>query len=128
VGTPVRAAGQGRVRFVGNQGGYGKVIELEHGSGVVTVYGHLSRFASNLRRGQLVELAQVIGYVGKTGLATGPHLHYEYRVRGVHKNPQTVALPDAEPIPEAEREAFFLATASMVNTLDLPAGPALVAR
>jgi murein DD-endopeptidase MepM/ murein hydrolase activator NlpD len=128
VGTPVRAAGQGRVRFVGNQGGYGKVIELEHGSGVVTVYGHLSRFASNLRRGQHVELAQVIGYVGKTGLATGPHLHYEYRVRGVHKNPPTVALPDAEPIPEAEREAFFLATASMVNTLDLPAGPALVAR
>ncbi len=128
VGTPVRAAGQGRVRFVGNQGGFGNVVELEHGSGVVTVYGHLSRFAPKLRRGQHVELAQVIGYVGKTGLATGPHLHYEYRVRGVHKNPQTVALPDAEPIPAAEREAFFLATASLVNTLDLPAGPALVAR
>jgi len=128
VGTPVRAAGEGRVRFVGNQGGFGNVIELEHGSGVVTVYGHLSRFASKLRRGQHVDLAQVIGYVGQTGLATGPHLHYEYRVRGVHKNPQTVPLPDAEPIPVAEREAFFLATASLVNTLDLPAGPALVAR
>ena len=127
-GTPVRAAGQGRVRFAGKQGGYGNVIELEHGSGVVTVYGHLSRFASKLRRGQQVELAQVIGFVGQTGLATGPHLHYEYRVRGVHKNPQTVPLPDAEPIPVAEREAFFLATASLVNTLDLPAGPALVAR
>jgi murein DD-endopeptidase MepM/ murein hydrolase activator NlpD len=128
VGTPVRAAGQGRVRFVGKQGGFGNVIELEHGSGVVTVYGHLSRFAPKLRRGQQVELAQVIGFVGQTGLATGPHLHYEYRVRGVHKNPQTVPLPDAEPIPVAEREAFFLATASLVNTLDLPAGPALVAR
>jgi murein DD-endopeptidase MepM/ murein hydrolase activator NlpD len=128
VGTPVRAAGEGRVRFVGRQGGYGNVIELEHGSGVVTVYGHLSRFASKLKRGQRVELAQVIGYVGKTGLATGPHLHYEYRVRGVHKNPQTVPLPDAEPIPAGERDDFFIATASLVNMLDLPAGPALVAR
>ena len=128
VGTPVRAAGEGRVRFVGQQGGYGNVIELEHGSGVVTVYGHLSRFAPKLRRGQQVGLAQVIGYVGKTGLATGPHLHYEYRIRGVHKNPQTVPLPDAEPIPDAERERFLTATADLVNMLDLPVGPALVAR
>lgn len=127
-GTPVRAAGEGRVRFVGRQGGYGNVIELEHGSGVVTVYGHLSRFAPKLRRGQRVELAQVVGYVGSTGLATGPHLHYEYRVRGVHKNPQTVPLPDAEPIPGAERERFLTATADLVNTLDLPLGPILVAR
>ncbi len=127
-GTPVRAAGDGRVRFVGRQGGYGNVIELEHGSGVVTIYGHLSRFASKLHRGQRVDLAQVIGYVGMTGLATGPHLHYEYRVRGAHKNPQTVPLPDAEPIPAAERERFLTVTAGLVNTLDLPAGPALVAR
>jgi murein DD-endopeptidase MepM/ murein hydrolase activator NlpD len=127
-GTPVRAAGDGRVRFVGRQGGYGNVVELEHGSGVVTVYGHLSRFAPKLRRGQRVELAQVIGYVGSTGLATGPHLHYEYRVRGVHKNPQTVPLPDAEPIPAIERERFLTATADLVNIIDLPAGPALVAR
>lgn len=127
-GTPVRAAGEGRVRFVGRQGGYGNVIELEHGSGVVTVYGHLSRFAPKLHRGQRVELAQVVGYVGSTGLATGPHLHYEYRVRGVHKNPQTVPLPDAEPIPSAERERFLTATADLMNTLDLPLGPILVAR
>jgi murein DD-endopeptidase MepM/ murein hydrolase activator NlpD len=128
VGTPVRAAGEGRVRFVGRQGGYGNVIELEHGSGVITVYGHLSRFAKQLRRGQRVDLGKVIGFVGQTGLATGPHLHYEYRVRGVHKNPQTVPLPDAAPIPEAEREDFLVATAGLVNVLDLPAGPALVAR
>jgi len=127
-GTPVRAAGEGRVRLVGRQGGYGNVIELEHGSGVVTVYGHLSRFASKLRRGQRVELGQVIGYVGSTGLATGPHLHYEYRVRGVHKNPQTVTLPDAEPIPAAERDRFLTATADLVNIIDLPLGPVLVAR
>jgi murein DD-endopeptidase MepM/ murein hydrolase activator NlpD len=128
VGTPVRAAGDGRVRFAGRQGGYGNVIELEHGSGVVTVYGHLSRFASRLHRGQRVDLGQVIGYVGKTGLATGPHLHYEYRVRGVHKNPQTVALPDAEPIAAMERDRFLAATADLVNILDVPAGRMLVAR
>jgi len=128
VGTPVRAAGDGRVRFIGRQGGYGNVIELEHGSGVVTVYGHLSRFASRLHRGQRVDLGQVIAYVGMTGLATGPHLHYEYRVRGVHKNPQTVPLPDAEPIAAAERERFLAATAELVNTLDVPAGRILVAR
>jgi murein DD-endopeptidase MepM/ murein hydrolase activator NlpD len=127
-GTPVRAAGEGRVRFVGRQGGYGNVIELEHGSGVVTVYGHLSRFASQIKRGQRVALGGVIGYVGSTGLATGPHLHYEYRVRGVHKNPQTVPLPDAAPIPETERESFLTATADLMNMLDLPAGPAYVAR
>ncbi len=128
VGTPVRAAGDGRVRFAGRQGGYGNVIELEHGSGVVTVYGHLSRFASRMHRGQRVDLGQVIGYVGKTGLATGPHLHYEYRIRGIHKNPQTVALPDAEPIAATERDRFLAATADLVNILDVPAGRMLVAR
>ncbi|MEJ0086819.1 MAG: peptidoglycan DD-metalloendopeptidase family protein [Pseudomonadota bacterium] len=128
VGTPVRAAGDGRVRFIGRQGGYGNVIELEHGSGVVTVYGHMSRFAAKLKRGQRVELGSVIGYVGMTGLATGPHLHYEYRIRGKHQNPQTVPLPDAEPIASSEREHFLAATAELANALDLPAGPALVAR
>ena len=128
VGTPVRAAGDGRVRFIGRQGGYGNVIELEHGSGVVTVYGHLSRFASKLHRGQRVALGQVIAQVGMTGLATGPHLHYEYRIRGVHKNPQTVPLPNAEPIGAAEKDRFLAVTAELVNTLDLPAGRILVAR
>ena len=128
IGPPVRAAGDGRVRFVGSQGGYGNVIELEHGSGVVTVYGHLSRFAAQTKRGAHVELGSVIGYVGMTGLATGPHLHYEYRIRGQHQNPQTVSLPDADPIAAAERAHFMAATAELVNALDLPAGPALVAR
>jgi len=128
VGTPVRAAGEGRVKFVGQQGGYGNVVELEHGSGVVTVYGHLSRFAKNLKRGQRVDLGQVIAFVGQTGLATGPHLHYEYRVHGMHKNPQTVPLPDAAPIPGTELERFLTASADYMNMLDLPAGPVLVAR
>jgi len=94
VGTPVRAAGEGRVRFAGKQGGYGNVIELEHGSGVVTVYGHLSRFASKLHRGQHVDLAQVIGFVGQTGLATGPHLHYEVHVNGKPVDPLRYVLPN----------------------------------
>ena len=100
IGTPVRAAGDARVRFVGQQGGYGKVIELEHRAGIVTVYGHLSRFAQGLSRGDRVGQGDVIGFVGMTGLATGPHLHYEYRVGGVQKNPQTVPLPTAEPVPQ----------------------------
>jgi murein DD-endopeptidase MepM/ murein hydrolase activator NlpD len=128
IGTPVRAAGDGRVRFVGRQGGYGNVVQLEHGSGVVTVYGHLSRFATRLRHGNRVELGQVIGFVGKTGLATGPHLHYEYRVRGIHKNPQTVPLPNAAPIASSEMERFLATTADMVNVLEVPAGRMLVAR
>ena len=94
----------------------------------MTVYGHLSRFAKGLHRGQRVELGKVIGYVGSTGLATGPHLHYEYRVRGVHKNPQTVPLPDALPIPADQLDQFLATTADLVNLLDIPAGPVLVAR
>lgn len=125
-GTPVRAAGDGRVQFRGIKGGYGNVIELSHAGGVVTVYGHMSRFAKNLRAGQRVTQGQVIGYVGQTGLATGPHLHYEYRVHGVHKDPQKVKLPNAEPLPEALLADFRAQTAPLLAGLDA-ATPALVA-
>lgn len=97
-GTPVRAAGAGRVRFRGARGGYGNVVELEHGGGIVTVYGHLSRFAEKLSAGGQVGQGEVIGFVGATGLATGPHLHYEYRVNGQHVDPQRVRLPDSRPV------------------------------
>ena len=100
-GTVIKAAGDGRVNFVGVKGGYGKVVTLEHGGGISTLYGHMSNFARGLRNGQRVRQGQTIGYVGRTGAATGPHLHYEYRVHGVHKNPRTVRLPDAAPIPAA---------------------------
>nr|PZN77442.1 MAG: hypothetical protein DIU56_11605 [Pseudomonadota bacterium] len=127
-GTPVRAAGDGRVIFAGRKGGYGNVVEIDHSRGVVTLYAHLSRFAKGIRAGQRVQQGKVIGYVGMTGLATGPHLHYEYRLNGVHKDPQKVPLPDARPI-EPELLADFLAkTAPLVASLDLPFGPALVAR
>jgi murein DD-endopeptidase MepM/ murein hydrolase activator NlpD len=105
-GTSIKAAGDGRVSFVGNKGGYGKVVILEHGGGISTLYAHMSEFARGVRPGQRVIQGQNIGYVGSTGDTTGPHLHYEYRVNGIHKNPRTVRLPDAAPIP-AEYLADF---------------------
>jgi murein DD-endopeptidase MepM/ murein hydrolase activator NlpD len=123
IGTPVRAAGEARVRFVGQQGGYGKVIELEHRAGIVTVYGHLSRFAQGLSRGDRVRQGDVIGFVGMTGLATGPHLHYEYRVGGVQKNPQTVPLPTAEPVPEQWMADFRAKSGPWLASLGSPALP-----
>ena len=127
-GTPVRAAGDGRVRFAGRKGGYGNVIELDHSHGVVTRYGHLSRFAKGIRVGARVAQGTLIGYVGMTGLATGPHLHYEYQLNGVHKNPQTVRLPEATPIPARWREDFERQSAPLLAGLEIPLGPALVAR
>jgi murein DD-endopeptidase MepM/ murein hydrolase activator NlpD len=128
VGTPVHAAGDGRIRFAGNRGGYGNCVEIEHSRSIVTLYGHLSRFAHGTRVGAHVAQGTVIAYVGMTGLATGPHLHYEYRVNGVFKNPQTVALPAAAPIDARWREDFLARSAPLLASLDAPAGPMLVAR
>jgi murein DD-endopeptidase MepM/ murein hydrolase activator NlpD len=128
IGTPVRAAGDGRVRFAGQQGGYGKVIELDHAGGVLTVYGHLSRLAKSLSRGDRVQQGDVIGYVGMTGLATGPHLHYEYRVRGVHMNPHTVPLPTADPVPPPLLADFRERTTPLVASLESGTSPARLAR
>ena len=127
IGTPVRAAGDGRIRFAGWKGGYGNVVEIEHSRSIVTVYGHLSRFAHETHSGTHVTQGTVIAYVGMTGLATGPHLHYEYRVNGVFKNPQTVGLPAAEPIDPRWREDFLARSAPLLSSLDIP-GPMLVAR
>jgi murein DD-endopeptidase MepM/ murein hydrolase activator NlpD len=128
IGTPVHAAGDGRIRFAGVMGGYGNLVEIEHSRSVVTVYGHLSRFASGTHAGEHVRQGQVIAYVGMTGLATGPHLHYEYRVNGVFKNPQTVALPGAEPIDPRWREDFLTRSAPLLETLEAPQGAMLVSR
>jgi murein DD-endopeptidase MepM/ murein hydrolase activator NlpD len=118
-GTPVRAAGDGKVLFAGRKGGYGNCIILQHGQDVTTLYGHLSRFAANLRAGLRVRQGDTIGYVGMTGLATAPHLHYEYRVAGVHKNPRTVALPQADPIAPADRPEFLVQSARLQDRLAL---------
>jgi murein DD-endopeptidase MepM/ murein hydrolase activator NlpD len=128
IGTPVHAAGDGRIVFAGVMGGYGNVVQIEHSRSVVTVYGHLSRFASGTHAGAHVNQGQVIAYVGMTGLATGPHLHYEYRVNGVFKNPQTVVLPGAEPIDSRWHEDFLARSAALLATLDAPQGTMLVSR
>ncbi len=116
-GTPIRAAGSGKVLFRGVQGGYGNTIVLQHGSNITTLYGHLSRFG-NARAGARVDQGDVIGYVGSSGLATGPHLHYEYRVNGAHRNPRTVTLPPADPIPAEQQTAFKAATEPLWRQLD----------
>jgi len=105
-GTRVKTTGDGTVDFVGTQGGYGKVVMIRHAGDKLTVYGHLSGFASGLKKGQRVSQGEVIGFVGATGIATGPHLHYEFRVGGVHRNPLTVALPQALPLPQSQLVAF----------------------
>jgi murein DD-endopeptidase MepM/ murein hydrolase activator NlpD len=104
-GTPVRAAGEGRIAFRGWQNGYGNVVILQHGGHYSTLYGHMSRFAG-IGVGQHVSQGQTIGFVGMTGLATGPHLHYEFRIDGVHRDPLTVTLPKPEPLPAVELVRF----------------------
>ena len=116
-GTPIRAAGDGKVLVRGVQGGYGNTIVLQHGGNITTLYGHLSRFAS-ARTGGRVTQGDVIGYVGSSGLATGPHLHYEYRVNGVHRNPRTVALPPADPIAAEQQSVFRTETEPLWRQLD----------
>ncbi len=105
VGTPIMAAGDARVKYVGQQHGYGNVVELDHGRGQSTFYAHMSRFA-HIRPGQRIEQGTVIGYVGSTGLSTGPHLHYEFRVNGVYRNPLTVTMAPPPPLSGAMLVAF----------------------
>lgn len=106
MGTPVKATSDGIVSFVGQQNGYGNVINLKHQSNLSTVYGHLSRFAKGLHTGERIRQGEVIGYVGMTGLASGPHLHYEFKIDGQQRDPLRVALPNALPVNGANRTAF----------------------
>lgn len=132
-GTPVLAAGAGRVQFRGVKGGFGNVVELAHNGRVVTRYGHLSRFAKGLTSGQRVDQGQLIGYVGSTGLATGPHLHFEYIENGNYVDPQK-AIRRGEPgppVPASERALFDAQAAPLLAQLNqgqVPTGQALVAR
>ncbi len=118
-GTPVRATGDGKVIFVGRKGGYGRTVILRHGSTYTTLYAHLRRYAKGVRSGTRVQQGQVIGYVGRSGLATGTHLHYEFRVRGVHRNPLTVKLPKAAPVPKELKADFELKTRDLVAQLEV---------
>ena len=120
-GTPIWAAGDGRVEFSGRKGGYGNVVMIDHGKGISTVYGHMSRFGKSARAGTRVKQGDIIGYVGMTGAATGPHLHYEYRVKGVHKNPATIPMPRTE-IPSTYLAEFRRQSESAMAKLELTSG------
>ncbi len=118
-GTPVHATSSGHVQFVGERGGYGNAVILRHGGSYSTLYAHLSQFARGMQGGAAVEQGQVIGYVGATGLATGPHLHYEFQVGGAHKNPLTFKFPMTEPVPSQHREDFLRHARHWSARLDL---------
>ena len=118
-GTPIRAAGDGKVIFKGKKGGYGRVVIIQHGSKYTTLYAHLNSYNKKIGVGKKVKQGQTIAYVGKSGLATGPHLHYEFRVNGVHRNPLTVKLPSSGPVPERYMADFELTTTPVLAQLDL---------
>jgi murein DD-endopeptidase MepM/ murein hydrolase activator NlpD len=120
-GTPIRAAGDGKITFRGWKSGYGNFVIVQHNGHISTAYGHMSRFA-NEKIGQRVSQGQVIGYVGMTGLATGPHLHYEFRVDGNHRDPLTVTLPKEEPLPATQLAQFKQKTAPLMAKLKLVSG------
>ena len=116
--TPIKAAGDGRIKFAGRQNGYGNVVFVEHPNNVVTVYAHANKLKRGLKKGQRIRQGDIIAYVGQTGWATGPHLHYEFRVNGVHRNPMTVKLPDASPIAKKEIAKFRQEAGILVARLE----------
>lgn len=116
-GTPIHAAGAGRIKFEGWQRGYGRTIIVDHGKGYSTLYAHMSRFAK-YKRGQSVGQGTVIGYVGSSGAATGPHLHYEFRINGQHRNPLTVTMPPPEPLKGEVLARFQAQTAPVLARLE----------
>ncbi|HVL01228.1 MAG TPA: peptidoglycan DD-metalloendopeptidase family protein [Dongiaceae bacterium] len=116
-GTPIKATGDGKVIFAGWKGGYGRVVIIQHAQGIQTLYGHMNGFARNVRAGSRVNQGQLIGYVGNTGLATGPHVHYEFHVNGSVRNPVTVKLPMANPIAASEKAKFTALAAQMQSQL-----------
>lgn len=116
-GTPIMSTGDGKITFAGRQGGFGNCIVIQHGQGYETLYGHMSRFGKGITNGTRVSQGQVIGYVGMTGLASGPHLHYEFHVNGQVRNPVTVELPKSVGIAANEKERFNSATQTLVAQL-----------
>lgn len=116
-GTPIRASGDGKIVHKGRKGGYGRTVMIQHGQGYRTLYAHLNGYKRGLKKGAKVRQGDIIGYVGSSGLATGPHLHYEFHVNGRHKNPLTVAFPKAKPIPERERRKFLAHATEMTSQL-----------
>lgn len=117
-GTPVKSIGDGKIIFRGRKGGYGRVVIVQHGKSYSTLYAHLSSYGKGQQLGSKVKQGDIIGRVGSSGLATGPHLHYEFRVNGVHRNPLTIHLPNSEPIDYALLADFKLQTQPLLNQLE----------
>ncbi len=117
-GTPIRATGDGKIIHRARKGGYGKTVIIKHGSKYSTLYAHMSSYNRKARHGSKVKQGQVIGYVGSTGRATGPHLHYEFRVHGAHRNPLTVKLPSAASIHKKYKSDFLAQTRGLIAQLD----------
>lgn len=117
-GTPVQSVADGKVTYVGWKNGYGNVVQLQHGERYSTLYGHMSKFARGLRNGSQVNQGQIIGYVGRTGLATGPHLHYEFLINGTHRDPLKVQLPNSLPLDRKYKKDFENKAAPLLARLD----------
>lgn len=117
-GTPIKATGDGKVILAGRKGGYGNTVIIQHGQRYRTLYAHMNGFAKGLRNGSQVKQGQVIGYVGTTGLSTGPHLHYEFQVNGTHVDPLSQKLPMADPIAGAERKRFLQQSQPLLARMD----------
>ena len=126
-GARVKAVGDAVVSFAGRKGGYGNLVILRHHNGYETYYAHLNGFAKGIRRGTSVNQGQIIGFVGSTGTATGPHLHYEVRIGGQPRNPVTVKLPGSPPLPLAQKARFNEQTSAWVQRLDQLRGTNLAA-
>lgn len=117
-GTPIKASGDGKIIWRGTKGGFGRAVIIQHGGNITTLYAHMSRYKRGQRNGSRVKQGEVIGYVGQSGLASGPHLHYEFRVNGVHKNPMKVKFPHAAPVPKSEADAFKAVAATLMTQLE----------
>lgn len=118
-GTPIKAAGDGRVTLAGRKGGYGNTVVIKHGQSYQTLYAHMNGFAKGIRAGSIVKQGQIIGYIGTTGLSTGPHLHYEFQVNGVHVDPLSQKLPISDPIHASEKQRFMQHSKSLLAKLDV---------
>lgn len=117
-GTPIKAAGDGRIELAGRRGGYGNTVIIQHGNRYKTLYGHMQGFAKGIKTGSSVKQGQIIGYIGTTGLSTGPHLHYEFQVNGVHVDPLSQKVPMSEPIAKNERQRFLQQSQPLIARMD----------
>ncbi|MBA2710182.1 MAG: peptidoglycan DD-metalloendopeptidase family protein [Tatlockia sp.] len=117
IGTPILATGDGRIEIIGRQSGYGNMIKIKHNSIYSTIYGHMLKFQKGIYKGAFVKRGQVIGYVGQTGLATGPHCHYEFHIKHQPKNPTTVNLPRGDSVPAREMASFKASTNNLLALL-----------